>query len=367
MFEQYHARKWNAYWKRVFKTTPKICVLIPVYNEETVLKGTVDALVAADCCKDDIYVVDDRSTDKTRQVAKELGVHIATVKRNGGKAKAQKAALNHFKLLEKYDWVVFLDGDTKVDPFFMNRMYQAAQQDPTVALYVGHVNSVNNKHIYSASRAFDYTYGQDVAKHGQSKFNVIFVSPGCASMYNSNVLKMLHIDHMTLAEDMDLTMQTHRAKGTVRYLPDAIVNTQDPGSIKDYHKQILRWYRGFWQVVKKHNVFSLTKKQPVDWYIILITLDAVLFNRVLWLFAIWMYDSSLVPWILGLDLSVSFLISLYVSYRMKRIDVIYKFPVYYWIGYLNFYAYIRAFIEIVVLRKEILAWNKVKRYDFTSS
>jgi cellulose synthase/poly-beta-1,6-N-acetylglucosamine synthase-like glycosyltransferase len=332
-----------------------------------VLRGTIDALVAADCDRRDIYVVNDQSTDYTMLVAFEAGVNVYTVPQNGGKARAQTQALQYFDLLVKYDWVIFLDGDTKVDPYFINRMYKAAKEDPSVALYVGQVKSVKNNHIFSASRAFDYTYGQDVAKQGQSNFNVIFVSPGCASMYRTDVLAKLDIDHNTLAEDMDLTMQVHRAGGKVTYLPDAIVNTQDPNTLGDYHKQILRWYRGFWQVVKKHGVFGFTKKQPVDVYMILITLDAMLLNRPFWLVTMAFIAPNSIPWILLLDIGVSFAISLYAGYRTKRTDVITKFPLYYWIGYLNFYAYIRAFVEIIVLRKEILAWNKVKRYDFSSN
>jgi cellulose synthase/poly-beta-1,6-N-acetylglucosamine synthase-like glycosyltransferase len=346
---------------------PNICVLIPAYNEEMVLRGTIDALVAADCDRRDIYVVNDQSTDHTMLVAFEAGVNVYTVPQNGGKAKAQVQALDYFCLLTKYDWVIFLDGDTKVDVQFINRMFQAAKEDPSIALYVGQVRSVKNTHLYSASRAFDYTYGQDIAKHGQSNFNVIFVSPGCASMYRSDVLSQLHIDHLTLAEDMDLTMQVHRAGGVVKYLPEAIVNTQDPSTFNDYHKQILRWYRGFWQVIRKHDVFSFKKKQRVDWYMILIILDALVFNRPMWLGIMATVDPYLIPWALLLDLGVSFAIALYAGYRTKRIDVVTKFPLYYWIAYLNFYAFTRAFVEIIVLRKEILAWNKVKRYDFSSN
>jgi len=292
---------------------------------------------------------------------------VYTVPQNGGKARAQTAAIKHFDLLNRYDWVIFLDGDTKVDLYFINAMFKAAKEDPSVALYVGQVKSVNNNHLFSASRAYDYTYGQDVAKQGQSNFNVIFVSPGCASMYRADVLAQLHIDHMTLAEDMDLTMQVHRMKERVVYLADAVVNTQDPSTLKDFHKQILRWYRGFWQVIKKHDVFGIGPKQRVDWYMILLTLDALILNRPLWIGIMLWLSPNVVPVAMAMDFGVSFLIAVYAAWKTRRNDVIYKFPLYYWLGYLNFYAYTRAFFEIIVLRKEILAWNKVKRYDFSST
>jgi cellulose synthase/poly-beta-1,6-N-acetylglucosamine synthase-like glycosyltransferase len=345
---------------------PKIAILIPAYNEEPLIAGTIKALLSADADRKDIYIVDDRSTDKTAEIARSMGVHVYTVPQNGGKALAQTQALEHFGLLDKYDWIIFLDGDTKVDLYFINAMYTAAVEDPSVALYVGQVKSVKNDHIFSACRAVDYTYGHDVAKQAQSNFNVIFVSPGCCSMYRTDVLMKLYIDHMTLAEDMDLTMQVHRAKGKVKFISHAFVNTQDPSNFKDYHKQILRWYRGFWQVARKHKVFGWAKKQMIDLYMIAIVIDAIIFNRLTWAFGLLATTQVAFGHLIVLDVGVSFFIALWSSYRTKRLDLIWKFPVYYWISYLNFYAFIRSFIEIIVLRKELLAWNKVKRYSFDS-
>lgn len=345
---------------------PRIGVLIPAYNEEPVMEATIVSLVEAGFNKEDIYIVDDRSTDRTADICRASGVNIYTVPVNGGKAKAQIAALSHFSIPQKYDWIIFLDGDTKINPDFLEKMRGAAITEPSVALFLGQVKSVKNSHIFSASRAFDYTYGQEVAKMGQDNFGVVFVAPGCASMYRTDVLQKLKIDHLTLAEDMDLTMQVHRAGGIVRYLPQAIVHTQDPGTFKDYHKQTLRWYRGFWQVVLKHKIFSpFQRKQRVDWYMLALATDAIIFNRVFWLGVLWFgIGPTAFLAALGIDIATAGAITFFVSWRTKRFDVIWKFPLYYWINYLNFYAYMRSFIEIVILRKTLLSWNKVKRYNF---
>lgn len=254
----------------------QIATLIPAYNEEPVLKGTIDALVDAGAKLYDIYVVDDRSTDRTAEIAAELGVHIFTVPMNGGKARAQIQSLEHFELYDRYEWIAFLDGDTKVDKDFFAEMRKAISEQPEVALFLGQVKSVKNSHIFSASRAFDYTYCQEVAKTGQHNFSVVFVAPGCSSLYRSDVLKTLKINHMTLAEDMDLTIQVHRSGHAVAYVAKAIVNTQDPATFKDYHKQTLRWFRGFWQVAKIHKIFNpFVKKQRVDLYMVLLSADAI--------------------------------------------------------------------------------------------
>lgn len=352
-------------------TDPKISVLIPAYNEELVIEGTIKALVAADCNLKDIYVVDDRSTDKTAEIARKSGVNVYTVPVNGGKARAQVAALEYFGLCEgpiAYDWVIFLDGDSKVDKQFFAKM-KAAAVDDSNSLYVGQIKSVRNSHVFSAARAAEYAFGHDFIKQGQDNFGVIFVSPGCASMYNAKVLRHLKIDHKTLAEDMDLTMQVHRYGGKVKYVNDAIVHTQDPKSLKDYYKQILRWNRGFWQVVIKHRVFGLCKKQRVDWYMMFITADALLTNRVVWFLGIGTIFSWNPLTLLGgllIDFGVSLLVALYAAWKTKRLDVLTKLPLYFWLRPLADFVNIKSFVEIVLLRKELLAWNKVARYEFNN-
>lgn len=344
----------------------KMSVMIPAYNEECVIGNTITALFASGFSANDIYIIDDLSTDNTYDIAKSYGVNVHRVSVNGGKAKAQIEGLRQFDLYNNYHWIILLDGDTKVTPKFKSALVDAATNDPTVALFVGQVQSDNNSHIFSASRAYEYTFGQEICKKGQDNFNVIYVSPGCASMYNSKVLKQLHIDSSTLAEDMDLTVQVHRKHGKVRYIHDAIVITQDPITFTDYHKQIMRWSRGVWQVIAKHGIFNpFKRKQLIDLYMMYLAIDSLVLNK---FFIIFIMLSTLPLSVVGigilLDFAVFAVIGLFVAYKTKRSDVLLKMPIYYWLSYLNLYAFMRSFVEIIIFRKEILVWNKVKRYEF---
>jgi biofilm PGA synthesis N-glycosyltransferase PgaC len=344
-----------------------IAALIPAFNEEPVMEGTIQALLTAGCPARDIYVVDDRSTDRTAEIARRMAVHVFTVPVNGGKARAQAAALTYFGLHDRYGWVLFLDGDTKVDPNFMDEMRRAAWRRPDVALFVGQVRSVRNTHLFSALRAMEYAFGHDLIKQGQSNCRVILVSPGCASMYRTQVLKQLHIDHSTLAEDMDLTIQAHRQGELISYVPTAIVNTQDPSTFKDYYKQILRWDRGFWQIVKKHQVFNpRARKQLLDLYVMFLIADALFFNKLIIGGGIALAQPALLPYAFAADFFISLCVASYGACRTRRLDVLYKFPAYYWMSYVNYYAFLSAMLDIVFLRRTKLNWNKVKRYDFDS-
>ena len=342
-----------------------ICIMIPSHNEELVLKGTIDALLNAGTNVKDIYVVDDASKDKTSEIAKTANVNLLTLKENVGKATALKKLFNFFLLGHRYQFTILLDADTKVDSSFLKSFSKAIKKYPDVSLYVGQVVSARGGYI-SAGRAVEYAIGQDLFKSGMSKQGIIFVAPGCASMYRNDILKKLVFDGDTLAEDMDLTMQVQRLRKKIIYVPEAKVITQDPGSIKDYTKQVTRWFRGTWQVMLKHHVFGLTKKQKVDWMMIFLMLDALIFNRFIWLaMAIWLFSFSWIAMlaVIIVDTAVAFLIAIYASIKNKRTDVIYKFPMYFWLtGYLNPLLFLKTFFEIIVFKRELHAWNKVQRY-----
>ncbi len=85
--------------------SPKISVIIPAYNEEESIPR-----VLSDLPKDrlhQIIVVDNHSTDRTSEVARENGATVVYEKRRG----YGQACLSGMAALDNPDIVVFLDGD----------------------------------------------------------------------------------------------------------------------------------------------------------------------------------------------------------------------------------------------------------------
>ena len=66
-----------------------ITIVIPVYNGEETLKSCLDSVTTMeipDNCKVDILVVNDGSTDKTKEIAQEYqGIRIIDLKQNQGR------------------------------------------------------------------------------------------------------------------------------------------------------------------------------------------------------------------------------------------------------------------------------------------
>ncbi len=86
---------------------PKVCVVIPAYNEGRAI-GRV--LVAATTFDLDILVVDDGSTDDTAAVASQFDVHLIVHKTNQGKGAAIRTAIA-WVLEHGYEAALFMDAD----------------------------------------------------------------------------------------------------------------------------------------------------------------------------------------------------------------------------------------------------------------
>jgi glycosyltransferase involved in cell wall biosynthesis len=85
--------------------SPKISVIIPAYNEEESLPHVLNDLPQDRLHQ--IIVVDNRSTDRTAEVARANGATVVYEKRQG----YGQACLSGMAVLDAPDIVVFLDGD----------------------------------------------------------------------------------------------------------------------------------------------------------------------------------------------------------------------------------------------------------------
>ena len=85
--------------------SPKISVIIPAYNEEESLPHVLNDLPMDRLHQ--VIVVDNRSTDRTSEVARENGATVVHERRRG----YGQACLSGMDALDNPDIVVFLDGD----------------------------------------------------------------------------------------------------------------------------------------------------------------------------------------------------------------------------------------------------------------
>lgn len=99
------------------KTTPKVSILVPCYNSERFIAETLDSCLSQTYRNIEIIVVDDGSTDNSFELARRFESSIVKVYRQNNSGAC--AARNHAFSRSSGDYVVYLDADDIISPYFI--------------------------------------------------------------------------------------------------------------------------------------------------------------------------------------------------------------------------------------------------------
>jgi glycosyltransferase involved in cell wall biosynthesis len=108
------------------KNKPLVSILIPAYNAESWIAETIQSAIGQTWDRKEIIVVDDGSTDRTLEVARQFASRNVTVvtQRNQGASAARNYALS----LSHGDYVQWLDADDLLSPDKITKQLEAAGQ-----------------------------------------------------------------------------------------------------------------------------------------------------------------------------------------------------------------------------------------------
>jgi cellulose synthase/poly-beta-1,6-N-acetylglucosamine synthase-like glycosyltransferase len=228
----------------------KMSVLVPAYNEEKVIRTTIESLLSTDYPDKEIIVIDDGSKDMTLEIASQYKDKVKVIhKENGGKASALNAGL----LYATGQIIVILDADTIIGHTALRHIAKSFSNE-NVAAVAGNIKIRNRINLLTWCQALEYLSGIQIMRRGLDYFGAITIVPGALGAFKKSKLEEAGAYHNdTLVEDFDATMKVLRSGMIISGNNMATAYTQAPQKLRDFYKQRKRWYRGNLQVLRRHS------------------------------------------------------------------------------------------------------------------
>jgi cellulose synthase/poly-beta-1,6-N-acetylglucosamine synthase-like glycosyltransferase/peptidoglycan/xylan/chitin deacetylase (PgdA/CDA1 family)/spore germination protein YaaH len=235
---------------------PSVAVLVPAYNEEKVICRTIQSVLDSTYPKLHVLVIDDGSSDRTydvarEQFAKEIADGRVTVLRqeNGGKAKA----LNYGLQFVTEDIYVGIDADTLIANDAIAYLVPHFQ-DARVGAMAGNAKVGNRVNLWTRWQALEYITSQNFDRRALNVFSAVCVVPGAIGAWRTEAVQAAGCYKTdTVAEDADLTMALLQGGYKVEYEDRALAYTEAPTTANSLMRQRFRWSFGILQAVWKHH------------------------------------------------------------------------------------------------------------------
>ncbi len=234
---------------------PRVAVLIPALNEEKVIVRTIRSVLNSDYSNLHVIVIDDGSSDRTFEVARQAyAAEIAAgrvqvlAKPNGGKA----AALNYALGLLTEEIYVGIDADTVIAPDAISKLIPHFE-DSTIGAVAGNAKVGNRVNLWTRWQALEYITSQNFERRALDLFNIVTVVPGAIGAWRAAPVKAAGgYPINTVAEDADLTMALLESGFKVVYEDRSLAFTEAPIDAKGLMRQRFRWSFGTLQAIWKH-------------------------------------------------------------------------------------------------------------------
>jgi len=283
--------------KSTIENNELVSVVIPVYNQESMIRRVIDVIYTSTYKNFEVVVVNDGSTDGTKEVLDEMAktgeypelkiIH----KKNEGKRRAVAAGFYE----SKGRYVVFIDSDSIIDKNSIEEFVKCFEYDSKIGGAVGHVKVLNaRKNFLTKCQDAWYDFSFNILRTCESKLDNVTCLAGCLAAYRreaienfipywaaspkqrfgtdreltsyliapTSVKTSLHnifgdkswvhlsqrlMDSMANYDDSeDRALTAHSTlKWKSVYVASAIAFTDAPESLRQFTKQQIRWKKGY--------------------------------------------------------------------------------------------------------------------------
>jgi len=234
------------------KENYSLSVLIPAYNEQETIEGTIKSVFDSDYKGlKEVIVINDGSKDNTLKIAKSLQKKYSNLivldKPNSGKANS----INYALKFVKGDFIAIIDADSYPNKNAFSHM-MGYFSDERVGAVTAACTPLNRNTFLERLQSIEYKVIAFTRKLLEF-IDAIYVAPGSLSVYRRKALQQIGgFDPTNLTEDIESTWHILKEGWKVRMCLAAKVTTVVPNKFKAWWVQRVRWTVGGFQVLKKY-------------------------------------------------------------------------------------------------------------------
>lgn len=224
----------------------KVSIIIPLFNKEDFIREVLSRI--ADCFpEENIYIVDDDSTDSSLRIAGETvpRANLITLEKNHGKVRAVEKALAKIKT----EFTLLLDADTLIPKDFQCPTSMLEDDVTAIALNVTPANPIKN--FLTKLQSYEYMKSMVIGKKFQDRSNSVHCISGAAGLFRTERFIELSKQHTKVftAEDLERTLIELANEGQVAFV-DQEVHTYIPETFSEMTKQrCVGWWPGLWRTL----------------------------------------------------------------------------------------------------------------------
>ena len=235
----------------------KLTVVIPVYNEVKTVREIVDRVLAAEPADKELVMVDDYSTDGTRDVLRQIesehdNIRVFFHERNYGKGRALRTGFEH----AEGEFVIVQDADLEYDPADYQQLLRPLERGVADAVFGSRFLSTQEHRVLY----FWHSIGNRVLTLLSNMATDLNLSDmeTCYKVFRRELIQAIPLEEDRFGFEPEITAKIAKARARVYEVGIAYYGrTYEEGKkigIKD-------GFRALW-CIAKFRLKPLTLKQP---------------------------------------------------------------------------------------------------------
>ncbi|MBN2013939.1 MAG: glycosyltransferase [Candidatus Altiarchaeota archaeon] len=251
---------------------PTVSVIVPVHNAERIVGECIESILDLNYPKEktEVIVVDNNSTDSTKEVIQKYPVRYLFESRKG-----QFYARNLAVKNAKGEILAFTDGDCEVDKNWLKNLMRNFTDDK-IAGVGGKVVAYNPQTVVEK-----YSAKYVLIQEWNVKEKYPYIVTANAAYRRKIIEELGYFDGAQYSGgDVDMGWRVTKAGYKLIYEPDAVVLHKHRTSLYELYRQFYRYGRWYVRYFKKHRDM-LGKNHTIDWGIYKVMFKA-LFLRLPW-------------------------------------------------------------------------------------